>query len=282
MSGGLGPRSGTKQRDSLISHASGQRLFRRHRSRLDIRQPHDAIKKWAPGGAHDASVSSDAFKSQLRFAARISHHAYTNLGGPDYGIRWLERYRPSNEYREPGTGMFADLYPYEDVFGPGEHPFPTTYCGVSVTMIVEPATLLRRVIEDVQHAGGSFVVRNFADKEELLSLDQPVIFNCTGLGARVATMVAPERMRIDGVFSLGYPLHPAGKPEKAQAEQLFRVITPMLFVQGERARKALRGVLAERRPRGRGGSPGGPAGGRVSRSPGRTPAGIAVRGGRHR
>ena len=140
--------------------------------------------EWAPGGAHDASVSSDAFKSQLQFAARISHHAYTNLGGPDYGIRWLERYRPSNEYREPSTGMFADLYPYEDTLGPGEHPFPTTYCGVSVTMIVEPATLLRRLIEDVQHAGGSFVIRNFADKEELLTLEEPVIFNCTGLGAR--------------------------------------------------------------------------------------------------
>jgi len=140
--------------------------------------------EWAPGGAHDASVSSDAFKSQLMFAARIAHHAYTNLGGADYGIRWLERYRPGNELRDSSTNMFADLYPYEEVLGPGEHPFPTTYCSVAVTMLVEPARLLRRLNEDVLHAGGRFVIRNFADKEELLTLSEPVIFNCTGLGTR--------------------------------------------------------------------------------------------------
>jgi glycine/D-amino acid oxidase-like deaminating enzyme len=140
--------------------------------------------EWAPGGAHDANVSSAAFKSQLMFAARIAHHAYTNLGGADYGIRWLEKYRPSDERREPSTSMFSELLPYEDVLGPGEHPFPTTYCSVHVTMIVEPATLLRRLIEDFHQAGGKFVIRNFADKEELLTLSEPVIFNCTGLGAR--------------------------------------------------------------------------------------------------
>ena len=140
--------------------------------------------EWAPGGAHNASVSSDAFKSQLLFAARIAHHAYTNLGGADYGIHWLERYSPSNELRDPSTSMFADLYPFEDMLGPGEHPFPTTYCGVRVTMIVEPATLLRRLIEDFHQAGGKFVIRNFGNKEELLTLPEPVVFNCTGLGAR--------------------------------------------------------------------------------------------------
>ncbi|MDH3439245.1 MAG: FAD-binding oxidoreductase [Gammaproteobacteria bacterium] len=140
--------------------------------------------EWAPGGAHDPDVSTDVFKSRLMFAARIAHHAYTNLGGADYGIRWLERYRPSNEMRDPSASMFSDLYPYEDVLGPGEHPFPTTYCGVAVTMIVEPARLLRRLTEDVHQAGGTFVIRNFDDKEELLTLPEPVIFNCTGLGAR--------------------------------------------------------------------------------------------------
>ena len=43
---------------------------------------------------------------------------------------------------------------------------------------------MRRLTEDVHQAGGKFVIRNFADKEELLTLAEPVIFNCTGLGAR--------------------------------------------------------------------------------------------------
>jgi glycine/D-amino acid oxidase-like deaminating enzyme len=140
--------------------------------------------EWGPASAHDPEVSSDAFKAQLRFAGRIAHHAHTNLGGPDYGIRWMELYRPSEELRDEFGGMFADLYPYEDVLEPGEHPFPSTYCRVSLTMMVEPATFLRRLTDDVRLAGGRFVIRNFGDKEELLTLPEPVIFNCTGMGAR--------------------------------------------------------------------------------------------------
>ena len=140
--------------------------------------------EWGPYGAHDPEVSSDAFKSQLDFATRIAHHAHTNLGGLDYGVRWLELYRPSNTLDDQTDRPFAHLYPYEDVLGTGQHPFPTKYCKVSLTMMIEPATFLRRLTEDVHQAGGKFIIRNFTDKEQLLALPEPVIFNCTGLGAR--------------------------------------------------------------------------------------------------
>lgn len=57
-----------------------------------------------------------------------------------------------------------------------------------------------------------------------------------GLGGQVAADIAGARVRVDGLFLLGYPLHPLGKPELAQPEQLFRVVSPMLFVQGTRDR----------------------------------------------
>ena len=50
-------------------------------------------------------------------------------------------------------------------------------------MMVEPAIFLRRLTEDFLQAGGHFVIRTFTDKAELATLDEPVIFNCTGLGA---------------------------------------------------------------------------------------------------
>jgi hypothetical protein len=50
-------------------------------------------------------------------------------------------------------------------------------------MAIEPATFLRRVTDDFYQAGGKFVIRDFADRSEILSLSEPVIFNCTGLGA---------------------------------------------------------------------------------------------------
>jgi predicted alpha/beta-hydrolase family hydrolase len=62
-----------------------------------------------------------------------------------------------------------------------------------------------------------------------------VFIGGVGLGAKVASVVATDRIRVTGLFSLGYPLHPARKPEKADAEQLYRIITPMLFVQGSKA-----------------------------------------------
>ena len=55
-----------------------------------------------------------------------------------------------------------------------------------------------------------------------------------GLGGQIAADLAGSRVRVDGVFFLGFPLHPKRKPEEAQAEQLYRIIAPMLFVQGSR------------------------------------------------
>jgi predicted alpha/beta-hydrolase family hydrolase len=57
-----------------------------------------------------------------------------------------------------------------------------------------------------------------------------------GLGGMVAAELAATRVRVDGLFFLGYPLHPAGKPEAPQADQLYRLIAPMHFVQGTRDR----------------------------------------------
>jgi len=74
-----------------------------------------------------------------------------------------------------------------------------------------------------------------------------------GLGAKIASIVATDRIRVTGLFSLGYPLHPARKPEKADAEPLYRVITPMLFVQGSKSQNCDLAVL--RRCLGRVGAP---------------------------
>ena len=55
-----------------------------------------------------------------------------------------------------------------------------------------------------------------------------------GLGARVAASVVSQGVKADGVVCLGFPLHPSGKPNQQRATALFRIICPMLFVQGSR------------------------------------------------
>jgi D-amino-acid oxidase len=143
-----------------------------------------AAGEWGPFSAHRPSDSSDAFKSQLEWASRIAHHAYTNLTGPKYGIRWLESYTLGTvPFTELDAGNIPDLFSYVRNFGPGEHPFPTDYAQSFVTMQIDPGTFLRQVVEDFLLAGGNFEIRNFADVSEILSLKQSTIFNCTGLGA---------------------------------------------------------------------------------------------------
>jgi glycine/D-amino acid oxidase-like deaminating enzyme len=143
-----------------------------------------AVGEWSPFSAHDPAVSSDDFKRKLQWAARVSHHAYTNLGGADYGVRWLENYELDDSPESTGVNLqFKDLFPHQATLGPGEHPFPTRYAHRFLTMQFDPGILLRRLVQDFQLAGGRLVIRNFSDRSEVLSLDESFIFNCTGLGA---------------------------------------------------------------------------------------------------
>ena len=57
-----------------------------------------------------------------------------------------------------------------------------------------------------------------------------------GLGAKVACGMAAAPLRLDGLFFLNYPLHPQDKPEEADTDDLYRITSPMLFVQGRRDR----------------------------------------------
>lgn len=57
-----------------------------------------------------------------------------------------------------------------------------------------------------------------------------------GLGGQIAVDLASARVRVDGLFLMAYPLHPQDKPEKIQPEQLFRIVSPALFLLGSRDR----------------------------------------------
>ena len=58
-----------------------------------------------------------------------------------------------------------------------------------------------------------------------------------GLGGQVAAQMAAGRLRVNGVFMIGYPLHSRDQPTRGlRAEPLFRVVSPLLFVQGTRDR----------------------------------------------
>lgn len=53
------------------------------------------------------------------------------------------------------------------------------------------------------------------------------------MGGRMASLLADE-LGAAGLVCLGYPFHPAGKPERLRTEHLATLATPTLIVQGER------------------------------------------------
>ncbi len=65
----------------------------------------------------------------------------------------------------------------------------------------------------------------------------PVLIGGKSLGGRVASLVAQELHaagRIAGVVCLGYPFHPAKKPERLRTAHLKTFAPPALIVQGAR------------------------------------------------
>ena len=61
----------------------------------------------------------------------------------------------------------------------------------------------------------------------------PLFIGGKSLGGRIASHVV-GRLAAAGLFFLGYPLHPPGKPERARVDNLSVVSVPMLFVEGTR------------------------------------------------
>lgn len=74
-------------------------------------------------------------------------------------------------------------------------------------------------------------------RRDPLALPVRLFVGGVGLGGRVAAGLVADRLHVDGLFLLGFPLHPQDKPEKSDPDVLFRSTTPMLFVQGTRDRR---------------------------------------------
>jgi predicted alpha/beta-hydrolase family hydrolase len=54
------------------------------------------------------------------------------------------------------------------------------------------------------------------------------------MGGRMASYIVADGYACNGLFFLGYPLHPPGKTEQLRKDQLPRIKVPLLFVAGTR------------------------------------------------
>jgi D-amino-acid oxidase len=141
---------------------------------------------WSPVSVYDAEAASAKFTEQFRLACRISNRAFQLLVGPEYGVRWIDTFELYRNEASLGRELPGgnDLYPQQEVHRDAGHYFGFPYARQYSTMLIEPPVYLNALLRDFYIAGGKLVVKEFRNREEIMRLPEPVIFNCTGLGAR--------------------------------------------------------------------------------------------------
>ena len=154
-------------------------------------------------GLVDNARRTPEWDAQFRRAVDIAYRQLQLLAGPKYGISWISNYAAADELPDPARNASPNpLLPESArtgsvVLGPGQHPFPTRYAIERPDMRIEPSIYLDALVQDVLASGGRIRIRKFETPRDLAALDEPVIVNCTGLGAK-ALFNDPELMPLKG------------------------------------------------------------------------------------
>jgi len=155
-----------------------------------------------------------AWDAQFRQAAEISYRQLQLLCGvPGYGVYWIDSYNGTDDLNARNNNNDGDLVPEHlrtgrdrEVFGPGEHPFPTKYAVRSSALAIEPSIYLEALMRDFALFGGKIVIRRFDTPRDLMGLKEPLIVNCTGLGSK--TLFNDEELvPIRGQLTVCVPQH---------------------------------------------------------------------------
>lgn len=144
---------------------------------------------WEPVSLYDEERVTPAFRQQYESAARFAFRYYQSMAGEDYSVRWLPLYTISgaHPHSAPTEGTAAaaveSLYPEPRHLTGSENPFGLAYAYRRYSMLIEPGPYLRALIRDYQAAGGHIEIRKFDTPRDLAAVREPLLFNCTGLGA---------------------------------------------------------------------------------------------------
>jgi D-amino-acid oxidase len=181
--------------------------------------------QWAPTSVFRRDMLTPEFDAQLDQALKISFSTFSQLAdgvlGASHGIFWRENYHLSERAFDDERPFYLDrwplLFPGMSVLRAEDNPFASPHVLRYMTMLIEPAIYMPRLMRDIRAAGGNIVTREFDSLSDVLSLSEPVIFNCTGLGAaklfgdselmpvRGQLVFAPPDPRVDYITHGGDP-----------------------------------------------------------------------------
>lgn len=141
---------------------------------------------WSPTSVIDEDNRTPAWDAQFERAARFAHRSWQLLAGDEYAVRWREQYNLSEEDFGPNWDheMLHDLFPASRKLEPSENPFPAKVVHVENTMFIEPSIYLNTLVRDFYIFGGRIRRVMFTTPNQLATLSESIVVNCTGLGAR--------------------------------------------------------------------------------------------------
>ena len=148
----------------------------------------------------DKDHRTPAWDAQFLRVAELSYRELQLMVRPNYGVYWMDAYNATDNPtpgggggRGGGRGNYAtdaDLLPdwlrpnrTRELLGPGEHPFPTKYATRTLALSIEPSIYLDALVRDFLQFGGRIVIRKFDTPRDLMTLTEPIVVNCTGLGS---------------------------------------------------------------------------------------------------
>jgi D-amino-acid oxidase len=157
-----------------------------------------ATGSWTPDSRIAlTSVAPTEFAAQWESMARASFAMYQSyLGSPGSPVEWTDRYLLSNPQStsQPDTPQqhdFAyynnrihDLTPRFHDLPPASTPFAAASVSRNTSMTFNIADYSRQLLSDFLIAGGVIETREFHVPQDLTTLPQRVLINCTGYAAR--------------------------------------------------------------------------------------------------
>jgi predicted alpha/beta-hydrolase family hydrolase len=155
---------------------------------------------------------------------------------PDLAVSWV-RSRPQAYVADQGTALILAHGAGNDM----DHPFlvyvqeALAHRGLLTARFNFPYKKAGRRAPDppaLLEATWSAVIERVRGDPELRPAR--LFLGGKSMGGRMASHIVATGTPAHGLVFLGYPLHPAGAPERLRVEHLGRISCPMLFVQGSR------------------------------------------------
>ncbi len=139
---------------------------------------------WYPTHVYDPRRAASTFPERYGLACRLAHREFQSYVAPEYGVRWIETYTLGSEPLGRELAGGNELYPETRFYADARAVFGFPHVRQFTAMMIEPQTYLRALLRDFYAAGGRLLVRELKSREEVATLTERVVFNCTGLGAR--------------------------------------------------------------------------------------------------